>query len=72
MNLMAAGGYEPQSHRFASRDTLKLVSTAQDAMLDLRGRLYPESNEGEDPYPDNLHPPVVNMPGMYKASKWER
>ena len=72
MNLMAAGGYEPQSHRFASRDTLKLVSTAQDAMLDLRGRLYPESNEGEDPYPDNLHSPVVNMPGMYKASKWER
>ena len=70
MNLMAAGGYEAQSHRYASADTLKMVKTAQDAMVELRRHLYPEDDEGDDPYPDNQHPPIVNMPGMYKGSKW--
>ncbi len=70
VNLMAAGGYESQSHCFASRDTLKMVSAAQDAMISLRQRLYPEDAEGDDPYPDNRIAPVVNMPGMYKGSKW--
>ena len=70
MNLMAAGGYEAQSHRFASADTLTMVKTAQDAMLELRRRIFPEADTGEDPYPDNQHPPIVNMPGMYKGSKW--
>ena len=72
MNLLAAGGYEAQSHRFASADTLTMVKTAQDAMLELRGRLYPEDNAGDDPYPDNTAPAIVNVPGMYKGSKWSR
>ena len=67
---MAAGGYESQSHRFASRDTLKMVSAAQDAMTCLRERLHPEDATGDDPYPDNVMAPIVNMPGMYKGSKW--
>ena len=71
-NLMAAGGYEAQSQRFASRDTLKMVKTAVDAMFDLRSRLFPEDDVGDDPYPDNKAPPVVNVPGMYKGSKWDR
>lgn len=71
-NLMAAGGYESQSHRFASRDTLKLLKTVSDAQFALRSRLFPEDDEGEDAYPDNQTPPVVNVPGMYKGSKWER
>ena len=70
MNLMAAGGYEAQSHRFASADTLTMVKTAQDAMVELRRRIFPDADTDEDPYPDNLHPPIVNMPGMYKGSKW--
>ena len=70
VNLMAAGGYESQSHRFASRDTLKMVSAAQDAMTCLRERLHPEDATGDDPYPDNVMAPIVNMPGMYKGSKW--
>ena len=70
MNLMAAGGYEAQSHRFASADTLTMVKTAQDAMLELRRRIFPAVDTDEDPYPDNQHPPIVNMPGMYKGSKW--
>ncbi len=70
MNLLAAGGYEAQSHRFASADTLTMVKTAQDAMLELRGRIFPEDNAGDDPYPDNTAPAIVNVPGMYKGSKW--
>ena len=70
VNLMAAGGYESQSHRFASRDTLKMVSEAQDAMITLRERLYPEDSSASDPYPDNVMSPIVNVPGMYKGSKW--
>ena len=70
-NLMAAGGYEPHSHRFASRDTLALVKTASDAMFDLRARLFPEDNRDADPYPDNVNAPVVNVPAMYKGSKKE-
>ena len=65
-NLQAAGGYEPQDMRFASRDTLKLVSTACDAMFDLRDRLHPEDGKGADPYPDNL-----NLPGGVKGAKWD-
>ena len=72
MNLMAAGGYEAQSHRFASADTLTMVKTAQDAMLDLRRKIFPEADTEDDPYPDNQQPPVVNMPGMYKQSKWSK
>ena len=70
-NLQAAGGYEPQDMRFASRDTLKLVSTACDAMFDLRDRLHPEDRKGADPYPDDRELPLVNLPGGVKASKWQ-
>ena len=69
-NLQAAGGYEPQDQRFASRDTLKLVATACDAMFDLRARLFPGQNADEDPYPDNLNLPLVNLPGGVKGAKW--
>ncbi|MBQ3341231.1 MAG: hypothetical protein IJG84_05005 [Kiritimatiellae bacterium] len=71
-NLMAAGGYEAQSQRFASRDVLKMVKTASDAMFDLRSRLFPEDDVGDDPYPDNRNAPLVDVPGMHKGSKWDR
>ena len=71
-NQVAAGGYEPQSQRYASRDTLKLVTVARDGLFDLRESLFPEDGSGEDPYPDNLAMPIVNLPGGYKASKWLR
>lgn len=72
LNQVAAGGYEPQSQYFASRDTLRLVATAQDALLSVRSRVFPEDCTGEDPYPDNLALPLVNLPGGVKASKWQR
>ena len=49
-------------------DTLTMVKTAQDAMRDLRRKIFPDTDD--DPYPDNQQPPLVNMPGMYKESKW--
>ncbi|MBR3820231.1 MAG: hypothetical protein IKJ37_01275 [Kiritimatiellae bacterium] len=72
LNQVAAGGYEPQSQYFASRDTLRLVATAQDALLSVRSQVFPEDSTGEDPYPDNLALPLVNLPGGVKASKWQR
>lgn len=68
-NLMAAGGYEAQELRFASRDTLKLVATAADAAFDLRTRLFPQDFADVDKYPDNQNLPLVNLPGGVKASK---
>ena len=72
LNQVAAGGYEPQTQYFASRDTLRLVATAQDALLELHSGLFPEDGSKEDPYPDNLALPLVNLPGGVKASKWQR
>ncbi len=71
-NQIAAGGYEPQSQRYASRDTLKLVMTVRDGLFDLRERLFPEDGSADDPYPDNQALPLVNLPGGIKASKWQR
>lgn len=71
-NMMAAGGYEPQSQRFACRDTLKMLATAGDAMFQLRSRMFPESTEGGEPYPDCLRPPIVDVPATYKATKSSR
>ena len=68
-NMMAAGGYEPQSQRFATRDTLKLLSTAGDAMFDLRRRLFPTDDAADEPYPDCLRPPIVDVPATFKAKK---
>ena len=50
--------------------TLTMVKTAQDAMVELRRRIFPDADTDDDPYPDNQNPPIVNMPGMYKGSKW--
>ncbi len=71
-NMVAAGGYEPQNQRYASRDTLKLVATVRDGLFDLRDAIFPEDGKGDDPYPDNLALPLVNLPGGIKASKWQR
>lgn len=71
-NFMAAGGYEPQDQVYASRDTLKLVEAARDALFDARNAAFPEENGGDDSYPDNQNLPLVNLPGGVKASKWQK
>ena len=44
----------------------------QDALLGLRAKVFPEEEAGDDPYPDNLALPLVNLPGGFKASKWQK
>ena len=69
-NLVAAGGYEPMEQRMRSRDALRMVSLAADAMQELRNRQYPGDAAPDEPYPDCRNLPVLNLPGGYKASKW--
>ena len=71
-NLIAAGGYEPQYQEFVSRDTLKLVEVARDALVETRNKIFPSERTGEDTYPDNQNLPLVNLPGGIKASKWQK
>ena len=47
-----------------------MVSLAADAMQELRNRQYPGDAAPDEPYPDCLSLPVLNLPGGYKASKW--
>jgi len=70
-NLQAAGGYEAKDQRFATRDTLKLVSTASDVLFGLRMRFFPDSGSAHDAYPDNLDLPIVDLPRGLKGAKWD-
>ena len=62
-NFVAAGGYEGRFQRFASRDSLMLVKTAEDGLFALRERLFPESAVDGEPYPDCVELPLVALPG---------
>lgn len=68
-NLVAAGGYEPQTQRFPSRDTLKLVGLAADTLQEIRAAAFPDDYTGKDPYPDCLNSPILNLPGGLKVRK---
>ena len=54
-----------------SRDTLRLVETARDALYELRKKAFPDDYRDEDVYPDNLNLPLFNLPGGLKVSKWQ-
>ncbi|MBR2723778.1 MAG: hypothetical protein IKB77_05535 [Lentisphaeria bacterium] len=60
VNLMVAGGYEGSAQRFRSRDSFKLLTAAVDAMFDLREAVF--ASESDEPYPDNVVTPLVNIP----------
>lgn len=68
-NFVAAGGYEVQTQRFPSRDSLRMVKESVDALFNLRSGLFPEDETGDEPYPDNLTLPLVNLPDGVKAVK---
>ena len=65
-----SGGYEPQLQRIRSRYSLNAVLAVQEALIGLRERLFPTPAGAEDPYPDYIDPPLFNIPGGYKPSKW--
>ena len=65
-----SGGYEPQLQRIRSRYSLNAVLAVQEALIDLRERLFPTPPDAGDPYPDYIDPPLFHLPGGYKPSKW--
>ena len=58
-NMLVSGGYEGDSQRFSARGGLILLTTASDAMFELREKIFP--SEGEY-YPDNLIHQLVDIP----------
>lgn len=58
-NFLVSGGYEAMKHRFSARNTIDFVKCAVDGLFDLRESVYPSEDE---PYPDNLELPLVNIP----------
>ena len=63
-NFVAAGGYEGRHHRFASRDTLKLVNVTTAGLCDLLERLFPDAVKDGEAYPDFVDLPLVALPGV--------
>ncbi|MBE6931596.1 MAG: hypothetical protein E7463_15105 [Ruminococcaceae bacterium] len=59
-NFIVSGGYESKIHRFSARNTIDFVKCAVDGLFDLRDAVYP-AGEGEEPYPDGLDLPLVNI-----------
>ena len=64
-NFVAAGGYEGRFQKFASRDSLTLVKTAEDGLFALRERLFPDSAVSGEGYPDCVELPLVALPGSW-------
>ena len=60
-NFLVSGGYEAAKQRFSARQALPLVQCAVDALFELHDRIFPVP-EGEEPYPDGLTLPFVNLP----------
>ena len=59
-NFFVSGGYESKVHRFSARNTIDFVKCAVDGLFSLRDEVYPVP-EGEEPYPDGLELPLVNI-----------
>ena len=65
-----AGGYGPQMQKIRSRYSLNSIVAIQDGLIELRERLFPTPADAKDPYPDYIDPPLFNLPGGFKPSKW--
>lgn len=59
-NFFISGGYESKVHRFSARNTIDFVKCAVDGLFALHDKVYPVA-EGEEPYPDALDLPLVNI-----------
>ena len=60
--LVVAGGYEGDSQVFTTRDSVRFLQTAADAMFDLRDSLFPKDVAKDEPYPDFVIRPLVDIP----------
>ena len=61
-NLVVAGGYEGDSQVFTTRDSVRFLQVAADAMFDLRDSLFPEDAAKDEPFPDFVVRPLVDIP----------
>ena len=61
-NLVVSGGYEGDCQIFTTRDSVRFLQTAADAMFDLRDSLFPEDAAKEEPYPDFVIRPLIDIP----------
>ena len=61
-NLVVAGGYEGDCQIFTTRDSVRFLQTAVGAMSDLRDSLFPEDAAKDEPYPDFVVRPLVDIP----------
>jgi len=68
VNAFVQGGYEPRHQPFAACGGLKLVAAAADALDRLRRSAFPEDGSSDEPYPNNLDLPVVDIPYGVKAT----
>ena len=60
-NFLVSGGYEGSTQQFGVMGGFELVRTAIDSMFSLHRELFPDP-EGEEPYPDNMDQPLVDIP----------
>ena len=56
--MLIEGGYEGRNQKFVSRTGLELVNAAVNGLFDLREMVFPS----EEPYPDSLEHPLVDIP----------
>ena len=61
-NFVVSGGYEGDCQVFSTRDSVKFLQTAADAMFALRDEVFPEDASHDDPYPDYIDRPLVDIP----------
>ena len=61
-SALVAGGYEPMWQWFNARHALNLLTAAEDAMFELRPKVFPEDAGRGEPYPDFVDYPRVNIP----------
>ncbi|MBE6930289.1 MAG: hypothetical protein E7463_08420 [Ruminococcaceae bacterium] len=59
-NFFVSGGYEPMAHFFSARNTIDFVKCAVDGLFALHDDVFPTA-DGEEPYPDGLDLPLVNI-----------
>ena len=59
---MVEGGYEPKKQIFHSRHTLSMITQLVDMLISIRNRTFPADAMREDPYPDCMDRPLVNIP----------
>ncbi len=61
-NLVVAGGYEGDCQIFTTRDSVRFLQTAADAMFALRDEIFPDDAAKDEPYPDFVVRPLIDIP----------